>query len=101
MSRIGVQFSADTDYMSGIGGHGPCFDLAVDKVSIRLSEEVFASGRPLAAVCHGPAAFHLVKGPDGKSIFAGRRVTCFSNEEEEQVGLTKVRRTPWTVSLKW
>ncbi|KAK4693276.1 hypothetical protein P7C70_g8958, partial [Phenoliferia sp. Uapishka_3] len=72
-----------------VGGHGPCFDLAVDPVSIALAEKVFASGRVLSAVCHGPAAFHKVKGPDGKSIFAGRKATCFSNEEEEQVGLTK------------
>jgi len=28
-----------------------------------------------------------MKGPDGKSVFNGRTVTCFSNEEEGQVGL--------------
>ncbi|KAL8293798.1 hypothetical protein RQP46_000499 [Phenoliferia psychrophenolica] len=79
----------DYDAVFYVGGHGPCFDLAVDKVSIALAEKVFASGRPLAAVCHGPAAFHLVKDTTGKSIFNGRKATCFSNEEEEQAGLTK------------
>lgn len=37
----------------------------------------------------GPAAFHLMKGPDGKSIYNGRKATCFSNEEETMVGLTE------------
>ncbi|KAK4701627.1 hypothetical protein P7C70_g4602, partial [Phenoliferia sp. Uapishka_3] len=74
-----------------VGGHGPCFDLAVDPVSIALSEKTFASGRPLSAVCHGPVAWHRVKGPDGKSIYNGRKLTCFTNEEEEQMKLTKAR----------
>lgn len=61
----------------------------MDPTSIALFEKFFASGRPTGAVCHGPAVFHKVKGPDGKSIFNGRRATCFSNGEEETVGLTK------------
>ncbi|KAM0755383.1 class I glutamine amidotransferase-like protein [Meredithblackwellia eburnea MCA 4105] len=72
-----------------VGGHGPCFDLATDKTSIALIEKVFASGRPVSAVCHGPVVFHQVRTADGKSIFSGRKVTCFSNEEEEQVNMTR------------
>jgi putative intracellular protease/amidase len=51
----------DYDAIFYVGGHGPCFDLAVDPVSIALAETFFANGKPLAAVCHGPAAFHAVK----------------------------------------
>lgn len=39
-----------------------------------------------------------VKGKDGKSIFSGRKVTGFSNVEEEQVGKTKV--IPWLLEDK-
>jgi putative intracellular protease/amidase len=53
---------------------------------------------PVASVCHGPGALINVKGKDGKHIFTGRRVTAFSNEEEEQVGLTDA--VPFLVETK-
>jgi putative intracellular protease/amidase len=40
--------------------------------------------QPVSAVCHGPAALVLAKGPDGKSILNGNSVTGFSNAEEAQ-----------------
>ena len=38
------------------GGHGPMQDLSVDADVGRLLTAQLASGRPLAIVCHGPAA---------------------------------------------
>lgn len=72
------------------GGHGPLWDLAGNEDSIRLIESFTASDRPVAAVCHAPAVFKSTKGPDGKPLVAGKRVTGFSNTEEEAVGLTHV-----------
>jgi putative intracellular protease/amidase len=72
------------------GGHGPLWDLAEDADSQRIIEKFIAEDRPLAAVCHAPAIFKHTKGPDGKSLVSGRRVTGFTNTEEEGVGLTKV-----------
>ena len=63
-------------------------DLANDAVSITLSEEFWKTGKPVSAICHGPAALLNVKDPSGKYIVTGRKVTCFSNIEEEQVKLT-------------
>ncbi|MFD7381365.1 type 1 glutamine amidotransferase domain-containing protein [Streptomyces anulatus] len=68
------------------GGHGPMEDLAVDPVSGRLLARVLASGKPLGVVCHGPAALLATTGPDGRSVFAGYRLTGFTNAEETQVG---------------
>ncbi|MFD4179250.1 type 1 glutamine amidotransferase domain-containing protein [Streptomyces anulatus] len=68
------------------GGHGPMEDLAVDPVSGRLLARVLASGKPLGVVCHGPAALLAATGPDGRSAFAGYRLTGFTNAEETQVG---------------
>ncbi|NEC00379.1 type 1 glutamine amidotransferase domain-containing protein [Streptomyces anulatus] len=68
------------------GGHGPMEDLAVDPVSGRLLARVLASGKPLGVVCHGPAALLAATGPDGRSVFAGYRLTGFTNAEETQVG---------------
>jgi putative intracellular protease/amidase len=72
------------------GGHGPLWDLAEDKASIALIEAMAAAGKPVAAVCHAPGVLRHVKGADGKPLVNGKRVTGFTNTEEEAVGLTKV-----------
>jgi putative intracellular protease/amidase len=72
------------------GGHGPLWDLAEDADSKRLIEAFAAADRPVGAVCHAPAVFRDTLGADGKPLVSGRRVTGFTNSEEEAVGLTKV-----------
>ena len=72
------------------GGHGPLWDLAEDKDSKRLIEAFAAADRPVGAVCHAPAVFRHTLATNGKPLVSGRRVTGFTNTEEEGVGLTKV-----------
>ena len=72
------------------GGHGPLWDLAEDKDSKRLIEAFAAADIPIGAVCHAPAVFRHTLGKDGKPLVFGRRVTGFTNTEEEAVGLTKI-----------
>ncbi|MBC7281315.1 type 1 glutamine amidotransferase domain-containing protein [Hoeflea sp.] len=72
------------------GGHGPLWDLANDADSKRLIEAFAGSDRPVGAVCHAPAVFKSTMGADGKPLVSGKRVTGFTNTEEEAVGLTKV-----------
>ncbi|MEV6423953.1 type 1 glutamine amidotransferase domain-containing protein [Streptomyces sp. NPDC051662] len=74
------------------GGHGPMADLALDADAGRLLTAQLASGRPLAIVCHAPAAM-LATRIHGESPFKGRQVTGFTNEEEEGVGLAS--RATW------
>lgn len=71
------------------GGHGPMWDLVNDKSSIALIEDFYNAGKPVAAVCHAPAVLSKVK-YQGASIVKGKRVTGFTNSEEEAVHLTKV-----------
>ena len=71
------------------GGHGPLWDLAEDRASIGLIERVFAANKPVGAVCHGPGALRYVKAPNGALLVDGKRVTGFSNSEEEALGLTQ------------
>ncbi|MFD5656085.1 type 1 glutamine amidotransferase domain-containing protein [Streptomyces hirsutus] len=68
------------------GGHGPMQDLSVDADAGRILTEQLASGKPLAIVCHAPASM-LATRIHGESPFKGYRVTGFTNEEEEAVGL--------------
>jgi putative intracellular protease/amidase len=72
------------------GGHGPMWDLAEDQNSVKLLETMVRAGKPVAFVCHAPGALRHVKTPDGKPLVQGKRVTGFTNTEEEAVGLTKV-----------
>lgn len=72
------------------GGHGPMWDLAEDADSKRLIEAFAADGRPIAAVCHAPAAFRHTVRANGEPLVSGRRVTGFTNTEEAAVGLTDV-----------
>lgn len=72
------------------GGHGPLWDLAEDGDSAKLIETFAASDRPIGAVCHAPAVFKHPKGADGKPLVSGRKVTSFTNTEEDAVGLTDI-----------
>ena len=81
---------ADFDAVFYPGGHGPLWDLAEDQHSIALIEQMIAAGKPVAAVCHAPGVLRHVKGVDGKPLVNGKRVTGFTNTEEEAVGLTKI-----------
>ncbi|WNV92117.1 type 1 glutamine amidotransferase domain-containing protein [Umezawaea sp. Da 62-37] len=78
---------ADYDAVYYPGGHGPMEDLAVDADSGRLLVDALASGKPLAVVCHAPAALLATRDADGATPFAGYHVTGFTNDEEEAVGL--------------
>lgn len=69
------------------GGHGIVSDYA-DPNLTRALEAAAASGTVVAAVCHGVAALLPVKSSDGKLLLEGRSATCFSNDEEDAVGMT-------------
>jgi len=79
----------DFDSVFYPGGHGPLWDLAVDKNSINLIETFVKQDKPVAFVCHSPAALKNVK-VDGEYLVKGKTVTGFTNSEEDAVGLTDV-----------
>ncbi|MGJ1333848.1 type 1 glutamine amidotransferase domain-containing protein [Sphingobacterium sp. G1-14] len=80
----------DYDAVFYPGGHGPLWDLTNDKTSIALIESFWAHNKPVAAVCHAPAVFRYVKDSNGQPLVKGKKVTGFSNSEEEAVQLTGV-----------
>jgi putative intracellular protease/amidase len=71
------------------GGHGPMWDLAEDPVSIALIEQFYGAGKPVAFVCHSPGVLRHVTA-SGEPIVKGKRVSGFTNSEEEAVQLTHV-----------
>ena len=66
------------------------WDMPDNAASIALIEDFVNAGKPVAAVCHAPVALVNVRGKDGEYLVKGKRVTGFSNAEEEAVGLTTV-----------
>lgn len=83
---------SDYDLVFYPGGHGPMVDLAFDAVSGALLTARLNSGKPLALLCHGPAAI-LATGTDGASPFVGYRVTALSDREELLNRFA--RKAPW------
>jgi len=80
----------DFDAVFYPGGHGPLWDLANDENSIHLIEDFYNHQKPIAFVCHAPAALIKVKDKDGEPLVKDKEVTGFSDTEEEAVGLTKI-----------
>jgi putative intracellular protease/amidase len=88
--KLAEMVDADYDAVFYPGGHGPLWDLAEDRDSIRLIESTYAANKPLGAVCHAPGVFRHTKAADGTPLVRGKSVTGFTNTEEAAVGLTKV-----------
>jgi putative intracellular protease/amidase len=82
------------------GGHGPMWDMPDNAVSIALIEAFIKSDKPVAAVCHAPAALVNVRGKDGQYLVNGKHVTGFSNAEEVAVELNDIVPFLLAVRLK-
>lgn len=87
--RLDTVSADDYDTVFYPGGHGPMWDLAEDPVSVKLIQNFYDNGKPVAAVCHAPGVLRHVE-YQGEPIVKGKRVTGFTNTEEEAVQLTKV-----------
>ncbi|MDA2918395.1 type 1 glutamine amidotransferase domain-containing protein [Desulfobacterota bacterium AH_259_B03_O07] len=88
--RLSSVSAEDYDAVFYPGGHGPLWDLSQDQDSIALIEAMYASGKPVSAVCHAPGVFRHTKAQDGSPLVQGKTVTGFANTEEAAVQLTDV-----------
>jgi putative intracellular protease/amidase len=82
--------ASDFDAIFYPGGHGPMWDMPDNAISISLIEDFVNADKPIAAVCHAPVALVNARGKNSEYLIKGKRVTGFSNAEEEAVGLTSV-----------
>ena len=60
------------------------WDMPDNTASIALIEAFNKAGKPIVAVCHGPSPLVNVRGKDCDYLIRGKRVTGFSNEEEDE-----------------
>jgi putative intracellular protease/amidase len=55
-----------------------------------LVESMHQAGKLVTAVCHAPGIFRNTRSADGSPLVKGKKVTGFTNTEEEAVQLTEV-----------
>jgi putative intracellular protease/amidase len=79
--------AAEFDGIFMPGGHGPMFDLATDATLKGLIADFWAAGKPVGAVCHGPAGLLQVTLAGGSTLLHQRRVTGFTKGEDAQDAL--------------
>jgi putative intracellular protease/amidase len=72
------------------GGHGTMWDFPNSTALARGVSDIFAAGKPVAAVCHGPAGLVRATAPDGRPLVANRWASAFTTKEEVAVGLKEV-----------
>ncbi|WP_275562596.1 type 1 glutamine amidotransferase domain-containing protein [Streptomyces sp. 5-6(2022)] len=88
------------DYVAVVlpGGHGPVVDLFQDADLGRLLVKADKAGKPIGAVCHSPAALLSAKDEGGNWLFSGRRMTAFTDEEEQMFGTAE--GAPWLLASR-
>jgi putative intracellular protease/amidase len=82
------------DVLFVIGGHGPMQDLAVHPTIGELyAANLDDPSKIVGGVCHGPASFLPAHRADGTWLFKGRKLTGFTNAEENMA--TFAGNAPW------
>jgi putative intracellular protease/amidase len=79
------------------GGHGPMVDMANNLDVGRVLRLLHRHGKTIACLCHGPAALLSVgETREGRWLFDGYKLTCFTDEEEDQTQVGR-KGMPWYV----
>ncbi len=82
--------ASDYDGIFFPGGHGPLWDFPGNATLANLIEDFDRQDKPIGSVCHGTVALVDVKNTDGTPIVKGKKISAFTNTEEEGVQLTNV-----------
>lgn len=90
---------ADYCGMYYAGGHGAMWDFPDNEGLQNICGTIYNNGGVIGAVCHGPAGLVNVKLPNGKYLVEGKNVNCFTNSEENAVGMSNVVPFPLETAL--
>lgn len=89
---------AKFDVVFCVGGHGPMFDLPQNETLEKAVRTIYEKGGIASAVCHGPAGIVNTKLSNGEYLVKGKKVTCFTDKEEDAMGL--VEAMPFLLETK-
>lgn len=104
MQQVQIAARADTLEAAGFdalylpGGHGCLWDMPNSEALGRLVAAFDAAGKPVAALCHGPAGLLNARRGNGRPLVAGRRLCAFTVAEEERLGTA--RSVPFLLAEK-
>ncbi|XP_078590351.1 uncharacterized protein LOC144870313 isoform X3 [Branchiostoma floridae x Branchiostoma japonicum] len=82
------------------GGHGTMWDFPDDVNLLKVTAAVYEQGGVVSSVCHGQAALVNVKLSDGSYLVQGKKVTSWTNNEENAVKLMEVMPFPLETKLR-
>ncbi|KAJ5361789.1 hypothetical protein N7541_002633 [Penicillium brevicompactum] len=69
-------------------GHAALIDYPTASSLQKIAEQVWANGGVVSSVCHGPAIFaNILDRSTGEPIIKGRRITGFTTEAENTMGI--------------
>lgn len=86
-ARFTADMAGEYDAVFLPGGHGTMWDYPTSSELSRAVVRSLEAGKPVAAVCHGPAGLLSARLGNGQSAVAGRSITAFTNSEERAAGL--------------
>lgn len=72
------------------GGHGVMWDFPDNAALAKIAQTIHDQGGIVSAVCHGPAGLLNVHLDNGEYLIKGKKLTSFTNKEEELIGMAKV-----------
>jgi len=72
------------------GGHGTMWDFAQNERLGEIVAQIYEQGGLISAICHGPAGLVNAKLSDGSYLVSSKRLTSFTNSEEEAVGKVEI-----------
>ncbi|NBC05173.1 MAG: type 1 glutamine amidotransferase domain-containing protein [Bacteroidetes bacterium] len=80
------------------GGQSPMFSFEDEKGLHQFFSDFYQTGKPTAALCHGVAILKWAKDESGMPIAKGRKVTGFSNPEEDEADKAVGEKVmPWRI----
>lgn len=80
----------DYDAIYYTGGHGVVWDFPDNKELQNIAINIFEDGGYVTSVCHGVAGLLNIKDKSGKNLIDGKKITGFTQKEEELIGKDKV-----------
>jgi len=82
------------------GGHGTMWDFPDNKILSSIVSDTLSDGRVVATVCHGAAGLVNAKFANGEFVVKGKKISSFTDDEEEAAGLTGVVPFPLESRLR-
>lgn len=80
---------ADYDLFFASAGHAAAYDYPRSKGLQKIIAEMYAAGKVIGAVCHGPTIFDNLKTLDGEIMIKGKKITGFTDEGEVVLSVDK------------